>query len=352
VIIVFSVDGENETRESNIRRKSIQNNKSCIGNSEVQTKGTYDGCGCKEANCEWLIQQKSCPLACISKQYDGNKASEEDTVATVYYNVDMPKVSKVDEGEGTITLRFKISALWKDNRIKAKFTEPEKTIKLLPIIEHKEASIWNPFKSTFFWGIKALNTFRESSELSLNDGSELSNALELGSSFYANTTVLNMTLDTQMTLLCDFKLSSFPLDVQTCHFRMYSERVEQILLNMHTSPHSTKSYDDENFSLRITFVEESDGNAATLGFDIQLKRQLIPFLFKYYVPCIAIVLLSFISFIVPLTAIPGRVALLVTLFLTLTNTFMKYMVSITNIIFSSSKICKLYTEIFCTKTHS
>ena len=46
-----------------------------------------------------------------------------------------------------------------------------------------------------------------------------------------------------------------------------------------------------------------------------------PFLYMYYLPCMAIVLVSQISFIIPLSSIPGRVALVVTQFLTLTNIF-------------------------------
>ena len=44
-------------------------------------------------------------------------------------------------------------------------------------------------------------------------------------------------------------------------------------------------------------------------------------------PCIAIVIATSFSFIIPLSAIPGRVALIVTQFLTLTNIFINQMVS-------------------------
>ena len=50
-----------------------------------------------------------------------------------------------------------------------------------------------------------------------------------------------------------------------------------------------------------------------------MSRRLQPFIMECYLPCIAIVIVSHISFILPLDAIPGRVALLVTQFLTLTN---------------------------------
>ena len=302
--------------------------KSCIGQSTVSKQGMYDVCGCSNDTCQWLIQKRACPLACLSKEYDVNKATEEDSVATVYYNIEHLKLREIDEIDGTITLRMKISALWEDNRIKAKFKGSEKRIQLLPIVDPNSASIWNPTKSTSYEGLKEKKIMRKSSELALTKGGEITNNLDLG--FNANSTVVNATVDIQMTLFCDFELSSYPLDVQTCPFRMYSEDVEQILLNPHSNSHSTKSFDD-SFDICFSFVEESDGNDETVGFDIQLKRQISPFIFKYYGPCIAVVILSFISFIVPLTAIPGRLSLLVTLFLTLTNIFMTHLVGIINV---------------------
>ena len=52
-----------------------------------------------------------------------------------------------------------------------------------------------------------------------------------------------------------------------------------------------------------------------------MKRIQQPYLLKYYLPCIAIVTVTQISFYIPPDAIPGRIALLVTQFLTLTNLF-------------------------------
>ena len=51
-----------------------------------------------------------------------------------------------------------------------------------------------------------------------------------------------------------------------------------------------------------------------------------PYMMKYYIPTMAVVLVSEIGFVIPLTAIPGRVALLVTQFLTLVNLFIYQMV--------------------------
>ena len=55
------------------------------------------------------------------------------------------------------------------------------------------------------------------------------------------------------------------------------------------------------------------------GFTIKMNRLLQPFIMECYLPCVAIVIVSKISFLIPLDSVPGRVALLVTQFLTLTN---------------------------------
>lgn len=63
------------------------------------------------------------------------------------------------------------------------------------------------------------------------------------------------------------------------------------------------------------------------GFDIELRRLVQPYIFQYYFPSAAIVAVSHISFIIPLNSIPGRVGLVVTQFLTLTNIFIYQMSS-------------------------
>ena len=76
-----------------------------------------------------------------------------------------------------------------------------------------------------------------------------------------------------------------------------------------------------------------------VAFDITLKRKLRPFLMKYYLPSAAIVISSQISFIVPMTAIPGRSALLATLFLAQINMFTTQQVQIGNISIIISNFC-------------
>ena len=78
---------------------------------------------------------------------------------------------------------------------------------------------------------------------------------------------------------------------------------------------------------------EEDGidekGSAFVGLKYKMKRVLSPFVFQYFLPAAAIVFVSDISFVIPSSATPGRVGLLATLFLTLTNLFINHMVSFT-----------------------
>ena len=71
--------------------------------------------------------------------------------------------------------------------------------------------------------------------------------------------------------------------------------------------------------------KHSSGNN-TIGISDVLTHSITPYFFKYYIPSIAIVTISMMGFTMPLSALPERVALLVTQFLTLTELFIHEMV--------------------------
>ncbi len=70
----------------------------------------------------------------------------------------------------------------------------------------------------------------------------------------------------------------------------------------------------------------SENMTAYVGFKVALQRRSMPYIMQYYLPAIAIVILSQMSFLISPQQLPGRVALLVTLFLVLTNIFINQQV--------------------------
>merc|ERR1719150_2779917 len=63
------------------------------------------------------------------------------------------------------------------------------------------------------------------------------------------------------------------------------------------------------------------GNYSITGFEMTLTRNVAKYLYIYYLPSGLFVVVSWVSFLIPPEVVPGRMALLVTLFLVLTNIF-------------------------------
>ena len=62
-------------------------------------------------------------------------------------------------------------------------------------------------------------------------------------------------------------------------------------------------------------------NYSTAGFEIILSRKMSFYIITYYLPSGLFVVVSWISFLIPPDIVPGRMALLITLFLVLINIF-------------------------------
>ena len=128
------------------------------------------------------------------------------------------------------------------------------------------------------------------------------------------------------------EFQNYPMDKQKCEFRLgsHSPNYKFYLHDPDGSYH--KPYQDENadYVMDIRFFDEDRArniNKKGLGFKIEMDRKIKSYLLRYYLTSSAIVLASLVSFIIPIDVIPGRIGLIVTLFLTLTNIFIAQMVS-------------------------
>ena len=84
-----------------------------------------------------------------------------------------------------------------------------------------------------------------------------------------------------------------------------------------------------DYSIQINSLSAKDsllmfdglGNFSLAGFELVLQRYVSTYIITYYLPSGLFVIVSWISFLIPMDVIPGRMALLVTLFLVLVNIF-------------------------------
>ncbi len=84
-----------------------------------------------------------------------------------------------------------------------------------------------------------------------------------------------------------------------------------------------------DYSIQILKLRDEDavyiggslGNFSLAGFEIVLSRYVSTYIITYYLPSGLFVIVSWISFLIPMDITPGRMQLLVTLFLVLVNIF-------------------------------
>ena len=146
------------------------------------------------------------------------------------------------------------------------------------------------------------------------------------------STVVEFKSEYRSKVYCNFDYFKYPMDKDVCSLRFGSRGSSTIFVwyDLLTTQHvnSIQSYSADGFDVSTTFFDEQINNGTnTIGINMKMKHRLMSFVLKYYAPAMAIVLISEISFLIPITALPGRIGLLVTLFLTLTNVFIYQMVS-------------------------
>ena len=141
-----------------------------------------------------------------------------------------------------------------------------------------------------------------------------------------NQTRIVQEIDILLSLFCDVNLALFPMDVLKCTLEVSNEDDKR--LKLHFSPKTVMN--DKSTLMKdgfnITRIFKEGKNNSFVGFEFELERTISPYIYEYYLPCAAIVFVSQISFIIPPSSIPGRIGLLATLFLTLTNLFINHMV--------------------------
>ena len=136
-------------------------------------------------------------------------------------------------------------------------------------------------------------------------------------------------LRVDISISCQMKFDTFPLDRQICPFRIgsYSSTIETV--------NCTEKYKYDNgrqrslqYSIEIDSLPETSREFkyeskryAICGFKILLNRTRGQTFFQVYLTSIIFVVVSWVSFIIKPEVVPGRMALLVTTLLVLINIF-------------------------------
>ena len=150
---------------------------------------------------------------------------------------------------------------------------------------------------------------------------------------HPNATMVTALITWKVMISCSFDFSKYPFDRQSCPLEMEASDIDVSTMFSEEDDVRLNQSTYGGYSIRQELLlRTNDDNfvfhqhTSTFGFYNNLTIQIEPYIYQYYLPCTTVVLTSFFSFLIPLTAIPGRVAILVTQFLTLTSIFINAMV--------------------------
>ena len=264
---------------------------------------------------------------CIPEGYLKEEVPEIPTVVNT--RIEINNIREVNDKNMRITLDFYQELLWADTRIRTKFATNEASV----LNNNAINNIWKPD----LW-IKNLADFKLHSVLGPTCGltimdEEYCKTVKCTEKATKGNTLVAYNLEAQATIYCNFHFQNYPMDIQYCEFIMDGAYTYPNIVNFSFEVGlfgvTNKNSNIDEFDIEITFKDNN--NQTGIHSVIKLERRLFPFIMKYYLPCIAIITMSLISFLLSKEHIAARVALLVTNFLTLTNIQMAQQVNILNI---------------------
>ena len=248
-------------------------------------------------------------------------------------------VRNVDDNKMAITLDLHIMMYWFDDRILTNFTEDDKTKGRIPFGVDQIQYMWKPdlyiYNTSSFKTLSALDP--------LAGLAILTNLYwdEYGKGQTVNGTLVEYYVETEVTIYCNFRLHLYPMDEQECELRIgsanYGSDIEfQLVETLWKNIYGVGLYHSKDFYIEVHYHRSKNNsylesevfaNVKEVGFTLKLRRCLLSYVFKYYMPCATIVIISQISFLIPPEQVPGRISLLVTTFLILVNIFIGQQVS-------------------------
>ena len=273
-----------------------------------------------ERNCGRVLEDG----VCLIENYQREKVPEKGNTEIKTAFIEQ-KVRSLDSKRNSIEIDFKIALRWQDSGIKSNFSD--KDLRNGGIGLDLKSDFWEIWKpDLYIYDLKDYKVIWSDQirlaslkVLSLNNTNGLDNWIE-------------WVMEANAHIHCDLDLHYYPMDNQTCEFRLGSQspNYKFILDERIESNHTPYEAQTNEFFINISFFQEkhelNQKYQNNLGFNIKILRKTTSFVLRYYLTSAAIVLASQVSFIIPIDALPGRIGLIVTLFLTLTNIFIHQMV--------------------------
>ncbi|XP_059082147.1 glycine receptor subunit beta-like isoform X3 [Tigriopus californicus] len=288
--------------------------------------GLVEGVKAKNFQCD-AVNQTSLP--CLPVDYSKFELPMPTDINKISISAYIDEVMHVKEDDYSITFSCYLNVKWSDPRIHldrdfgkeqagvgGKGSERQ-TI-LVPVTLEMVDELWLP--NVFIYNMKEF---------------KVTNVLNKQAGLWIGTDKsILYSQAVHITFMCPMNFARFPLDTQVCKFQLGSYSYSDLKMMFETemagySPPKHTNSIPLDFEINIsklsladqTYIAGSLGNFSLAGFELVLDRHMASYLLGYYLPTGLFVMASWIGFLIPVEAIPGRMALLITLFLVLMNIF-------------------------------
>ena len=233
--------------------------------------------------------------------------SSIDDPAIIRTNIYVRKIDKINDIDMEYSVQLTFRSQWNDNRLM--FDDMKGQIRYLQLTDTRK--IWTP--DYFFYNEKQGHFH---SMIKPNVLIRI----------YPNGAILYSTR-ISLVLSCPMDLKYYPFDTQMCSIKIasYGYTTEDLVLLWKESDpvQVTKNLNLPRFTLQkyntsYCTSRTNTGEYSCLRLDFQLKRESSNYIMQIYIPCIMLVIISWLSFWLDPDAISGRVFLEVTTLLLMT----------------------------------
>ena len=291
----------------------------------VESSGEF---GCDSQNINSLKSQ-----ACLPPEYSKFELPNSNGVNPIRVEVVIQEVLSINDKENSIKFSCYFNIYWKDKRIQLSSDYGREILTKTQINDPKFNLTMNP-NVCVPMNPKMLDDMWVPNALIYNLKSfEVMNVLDKSNMMWiaADYTVLYSTA-AHITFFCPMNYRKFPLDTQVCKFQIGSYSNDDSEMTFTTL---RANFDDKSentipldYAIKIRELTPNDSilifpqfNFSLAGFEMVLDRHVSNYIFVHYLPSGLFVVVSWISFLIPVNAISSRMILLGTLFLVLVNIF-------------------------------
>ncbi|XP_064609522.1 glycine receptor subunit alpha-2-like [Liolophura sinensis] len=207
------------------------------------------------------------------------------------------------------SINFLINQTWMDSRLR--FSEPLQKITFLELDAKTMKDVWVP--DLYFSNEKKAD---------FHDVTVPNKLMHL----YENGTIVYSSRIT-MTATCHMKLHKYPLDSQVCpiYIRSFTYTAENVILKWKCDDCVKVDRESELPQFQLTNVtlinctDRTPDRFTCLEASFKLVRHLGYYVIQIYIPCVLIVMLSWVSFWLDIDSVPARISLGILTVLTMTT---------------------------------